>query len=82
MSVRFLLPFLVLAIPGALGQIGLYGRVGAPLKAGDIAADIQFSKVLSAPGDAQWSSSKLSGQLIILIFLQCQPDSSSSPLLT
>jgi hypothetical protein len=68
MIVRFLLPFLILAIPGALAQIGLYGPVGAPLKARDLAADIQFSKVLSAPGNAQWSSSNLSGQLTILIF--------------
>jgi len=73
---RFLLPLLALAVPGAFGQIapgnfgqmGIYGPVTTRLKAGDLAPDIRFEKVLSVPGDEQWNPSKLTGQLTILIF--------------
>jgi uncharacterized protein (TIGR03435 family) len=68
MIARFLLPFLAFAVPGALYQFGLYGPVTTTLKAGDLAPDIEFAKVLSAPGGAQWHSSNLTGQLTILIF--------------
>jgi uncharacterized protein (TIGR03435 family) len=68
MIARFLLPLLAFAIPGALGQMSLYGPVTVHLKAGDLAPDIRFGKVLSAPGGAQWQSSNLTGQLTILIF--------------
>jgi uncharacterized protein (TIGR03435 family) len=68
MIARFFLPLLAFAVPGALCQFGLYGPVTTRLKAGDFASDIQFAKVLSAPGGAQWHSSNLTGQLTILIF--------------
>jgi uncharacterized protein (TIGR03435 family) len=68
MITRFLLPFFALAIPGAFGQISLYGPVTVYLKAGDQAPDIRFAKVLSTPREAQWNQSKLTGQLTILVF--------------
>jgi uncharacterized protein (TIGR03435 family) len=64
----FLLPVLALAAPFSFGQPGLYGPVTAHLKAGDIAPDIQYSKVLSAPGSASWSSADLYGKPTVLIF--------------
>jgi len=68
MIARFLLPFLAFAVPGAFGQIGLYGPVNIRLKVSDLAPDIRFAKVLNAPGTAQWNPSNLTGQLTILIF--------------
>jgi uncharacterized protein (TIGR03435 family) len=68
MIARFLLTFFVLAVPGAFGQIGLYGPVTSHLKAGDRAPDITFTKILSAPVAGSWSQSNLSGQLTVLAF--------------
>lgn len=73
MIARFLLCLLVLAVPGAFAQVGLYGPVNAHLKAGDRAPDIAFTKVLNAPVAGSWSQSNLSGQLTVLVFY---PDTS------
>jgi uncharacterized protein (TIGR03435 family) len=73
MIARFLLPLFALAVPGAFGQIGLYGPVTTRLKAGDRAPDISFTKVLNAPVAGSWSQSNLSGQLTVLAFY---PDTS------
>lgn len=48
---------------------GIFGQVTAHLKAGDDAPDIQFTKVLHAPGTAQWSSANAFGQTTVLVFL-------------
>jgi uncharacterized protein (TIGR03435 family) len=68
MIARFFLPFLALAVPGAFGQISLYGPVTVHLKAGDAAPDIVSRKVLSAPGSAPWRQSNLEGRLTVLVF--------------
>jgi uncharacterized protein (TIGR03435 family) len=73
MIARFLLCLLVLAVPGAFGQMGIYGSVTSHLKAGDRAPDITFTKVLSAPVAGSWSQSNLSGLLTVLAFY---PDTS------
>src|SRR5580704_7545882 len=73
MIARFLLCFLVVAVPGAFGQMGVYGPVTSHLKAGDRAPDIAFTKVLSAPVAGSWSQTNLSGQLTVLTFM---PDTS------
>jgi hypothetical protein len=46
MITRSLLALLAFAVPGAVGQIGLYGPVTTRLKASDLAPDIRFAKVL------------------------------------
>jgi hypothetical protein len=58
--------FFAFVVPGAFGQIGLYGPVTAHVKAGDLAPDITFTKVLNAPVAGSWSQSNLSGQLTVL----------------
>jgi hypothetical protein len=68
MIARFLLPLFALAVPGAFGQIGLYGPVTSHVKAGDRAPDIAFTKVLGAPVAGSWSQTNLSGQLTVLAF--------------
>ncbi len=73
MIARFLLPLFALAVPGAFGQIGLYGPVTSHVKAGDRAPDIAFTKVLGAPVAGSWSQANLSGQLTVLAFY---PDTS------
>jgi uncharacterized protein (TIGR03435 family) len=73
MVARFLLLFFALAVPGGLGQMGVYGTVAAHVKAGDRAPDIAFTKVLSAPVAGSWSQTNLSGQLTVLAFM---PDTS------
>lgn len=68
MSIKHLLPFLFLAIPGAFGQIGMYGPVTARPHAGDLAPDLTFAKTLSSPAGDSWSPSNLAGQLTVLVF--------------
>jgi uncharacterized protein (TIGR03435 family) len=68
MIAKILLPLLAFVVPNAFGQIGLYGAVTIRLKAGDLAPDIRFTKVLSSPTGAEWRAENLTGQLTILIF--------------
>jgi uncharacterized protein (TIGR03435 family) len=76
MIARFLVCCLFLVVPGALGQMGVYGSVTSHVKAGDRAPDIAFTKVLSAPVAGSWSQANLSGQLTVLAFM---PDTSHNP---
>jgi uncharacterized protein (TIGR03435 family) len=76
MIARFLLLFFALAVPGGLGQMGVYGTVAVRVKAGDRAPDVAFTKVLSAPVAGSWSQTNLSGQLTVLTFM---PDTSHNP---
>ena len=71
-----LLGFLVVGVGGALGQVGLYGPVTVHLKAGDVAPDISFTRMLSAPGAASWSQANLTGQVTVVVFY---PDTSDNP---
>ena len=68
MFAQSLLPFLALAIPGAFGQISLYGPVTNRPHAGDPAPDLTFSKTLSSPAGDSWSPQNLAGQLTVLVF--------------
>jgi uncharacterized protein (TIGR03435 family) len=51
------------------GLPGLFGLVTVSLKAGDDAPNIEFTKVLHAPGTAQWSSANAFSQTTVLVFL-------------
>jgi uncharacterized protein (TIGR03435 family) len=51
------------------GRPGIFGQVTVNLKAGDDAPDIEFTKVLHAPGMAQWSSANAFSQTTVLVFL-------------
>jgi len=51
----------------------LYGPVTTHLKAGDVAPDVTFTKVLNASDSAPWNASNLSGHLTVLVFY---PDTS------
>ena len=72
---RFL-PALVLMMPVASGQSGIYGTATGHPKAGDAAPDLVFSQVLSAPVAGSWSQTNLSGQVTVLGFF---PDTSHNP---
>jgi uncharacterized protein (TIGR03435 family) len=77
MVAQTLLPLLfALAIPGAFGQIGVYGPVTAHPRAGDPAPDLTFTKVLSRPASDSWSPYNLGGQLTVLVFF---PDVTHNP---
>jgi len=51
------------------GRPGIFGPVTVSIKAGDDAPNIEFTKVLHAPGTAQWSSSNAFSQTTVLVFL-------------
>jgi uncharacterized protein (TIGR03435 family) len=72
MSIRLLLFFLSMVPIVVFGQMGTYGPITNHLKAGDIAPDIAFAKVLNAPGPDPWTSN-LTGHLTALVFY---PDTS------
>jgi len=76
MILRCLLLLLVGVVAGLFGQAGLFGPVSNPLKAGDIAPDVLFSKILNASGPASWSPSNLSGPVTVLTIF---PDTSHNP---
>jgi hypothetical protein len=59
MVLRLLVLFLTICLTGFFGQTGLFGPVTASLKAGDVAPEVVFARILSA---AAWSSASLSGQ--------------------
>lgn len=48
---------------------GIFGPVTVSLKAGDDAPNLEFTKVLHAPGAAQWSSANAFTQTTALVFL-------------
>ncbi len=48
---------------------GVFGPITVSLKAGDDAPNIEFTKVLHAPGTAQWTSSNAFSQTTVLVFL-------------
>jgi uncharacterized protein (TIGR03435 family) len=48
---------------------GLFGKITSRPKAGDLAPEISFAKVLHNAGTAPWSSAHLSGQVTVLQFL-------------
>jgi uncharacterized protein (TIGR03435 family) len=68
MIARFFLALFVFAVPSAFGQISMYGPITTHLKAGDVAPDIVFTKVPTAPDGVQWSAADLTGRLSILVF--------------
>ncbi len=51
------------------GRPGIFGPVTVSLKAGDDAPNIEFTKVLHAPGASQWSSANAFSQTTALVFL-------------
>jgi hypothetical protein len=51
------------------GRPGIFGPVTVHPKAGDEAPTIEFTKVLHAPGTAQWSSANAFNQTTVLVFL-------------
>lgn len=73
MIVRFLLLLLVGIVAGLFGQAGLFGPVSNPLKAGDIAPDVRFEKILNSTGPVSWSPANLAGQVTVLAIF---PDTS------
>ena len=52
-----------------LRRTGVFGLVTVSLKAGDDAPNLEFRKVLHAPGTAQWNSSNAFNQTTALVFL-------------
>ncbi len=61
--------FLVVALSSAIAQDeipGIFGKIAARPSAGDVAPDISFTKMLSSPGSAPWTTEDLSGQVTVL----------------
>jgi uncharacterized protein (TIGR03435 family) len=52
---------------------GIFGSVTGHVKAGDLAPDLVFTKILNARSAAPWGSANLSGQMTVLAFF---PDTS------
>jgi uncharacterized protein (TIGR03435 family) len=78
MTTRFWGPFLALAFVaiGAHAQTGLFGPVTSTPRAGDLAPELSFDKVLSAPENKTWIPASLFGQITVLAFL---PNISRNP---
>ncbi len=69
MVLRLLGMFLILALGGVLGQDGfpgVFGKITSRPKAGDLAPEINFSKVLHDAGSEPWTTARLSGQVTVL----------------
>ncbi len=65
------LPLVLLAMAAACMSAqdempGVYGKITARPKAGELAPEVSFSKVLHNPGSAAWTTANLSGQLTVL----------------
>jgi uncharacterized protein (TIGR03435 family) len=69
MIARYLVPVLAtLVAAGAFAQTGFFGPVTSTPKAGDLAPEISFDKVLSAPEGKSWIPSNLFGQMTVVTF--------------
>lgn len=66
MMVRFLV--LLLFVAGLFGQIGMFGRVSAHLKAGDLAPQVAFKEILQSGSASSWTSANLFGRVTVLVF--------------
>jgi len=71
-----LLTLLAVIALSASGQTGVFGPVSSHPQAGDLAPDIHYTEVLSAPTATQWNPSSLFGRLTVLVFF---PDVSDNP---
>jgi uncharacterized protein (TIGR03435 family) len=74
MFLRFLV--LLFVATGMFGQTGIFGPVSVHLRAGDLAPDLVFSRVLNAQSDAPWSQANLVGRTTVIAFF---PDTSHNP---
>jgi uncharacterized protein (TIGR03435 family) len=61
---------------GAHAQRDFFGPVTSVLSAGDLAPELSFQKILSAPDNKTWIPADLFGQITVLAFL---PNISSNP---
>lgn len=69
MIFRLLGLFLIVALGGLFAQDelpGVFGKIASRPRAGDLAPEIRFSKVLSNAGLAPWTSASLSGRVTVL----------------
>ena len=69
MTRRLLVLFLAVAFTGAFGQDvfpGLFGKITSRPKAGDLAPEITFAKVLHTAATDPWTAANLSGQVTVL----------------
>ncbi len=67
--IRLLVVLLAMAVACAFAQDempGVYGKITARPKAGELAPEVSFSKVLHNPGSTAWTTANLSGQLTVL----------------
>jgi uncharacterized protein (TIGR03435 family) len=72
MTLRLLIPILTSAAIVLLGQAeppGVFGKITERPKAGDLAPDLTFTKVLRNGGPTAWTADKLYGRVTVLQFL-------------
>jgi len=66
---RFLVLFLAAAVTGVFGQDvfpGVFGKITSRPKAGDLAPEITFAKVLHTAATEPWTAASLSGNVTVL----------------
>jgi len=72
MTLRLLGLLFTVALAGMFGQFefqGLFGKITSRPKAGDLAPEISFVKVLHNAAAASWTTANLNGQVTVLQFL-------------
>ncbi len=72
MSLRLLGLFLTIALAGAFAQFefpGIFGKITSRPKAGDLAPEISFTKVLHNAASSPWTPANLNGQVTVVMFL-------------
>jgi len=72
MTLRLLGLLFTVALAGMFGQFefqGLFGKITSRPKAGDLAPEISFVKVLHNAAAASWTTTNLNGQVTVLQFL-------------
>ncbi len=60
--------FAMANMPAQPPEDGLFGPVTAHPKAGDLAPDLTFTKLLNSPNSGSWSAANLSGTTTVLVF--------------
>ncbi len=69
MTQRLLILLLSIAVTGVFGQDvfpGLFGKIASRPKAGDLAPEITYAKVLHTAATEPWTAANLSGQVTVL----------------
>jgi uncharacterized protein (TIGR03435 family) len=76
MMIRFIVLLLTVGVAGLFAQPGFFGPIGTRLKAGDLAPDVVFTRMMNAAGSTPEGPLTFAGQFTVLAFF---PDTSHNP---